>query len=528
MRSHTFMVAALFGAFLLPVGAEPLSSVDGLDLQSVQVENVTLRFEWLLEPQAGQIGQAIRRHLKLEAQQAEIAAALGGRADVIVAEVDRIVGLATDGESVGKRSRMFQALVGSGPRLTTMEGDVHLIVLTQATVKDHLRGGGKLANFEYDKATDQVRYRFAFNRFGSQAEPVVVLALPVAEVQVAAAEIESFFEALRQPDTLAVAIHELVEAAILEKLRPRDPYFRWFSDGFANAITGRLLGEHVGREAADEFAAAYDVGRYEDISGQINLLYWLGKAYEIETPLDSEHRLTAARHAFAKAYAEQFIEKHGMDVVRDILNRAALGKTNSSQNLIDAIRDVTTLDVRREFADHQPFVDRGDGITLHEQAYEKAVRENENEAALSSLLRLMELQLQDWYELRFYSDAALLLLELGHEEYADRVFLSQLHFLSQRGQERVFAGMQMAFIEHAWRTNRPRIAYQEAERLLAIDDQHVPALSVQMHRLVAEESTGQAKQTARTILELDEQAKSPYRRMAQEVLGEVESLGEGP
>jgi hypothetical protein len=144
-----------------------------------------------------------------------------------------------------------------------------------------------------------------------------------------------------------LAVHEVTELAIVTRLKPFDPYFRWFSDGFANALSAEILRRHFGADAAKAFLADYDPAPYADIQHQVNLAYWMGKSFEIAAPIESEKRLTNARYAYATFEARRLIDRHGLDIVQRVLRRAATQPTNDSRELFPAIEQVTGEDMRQ-------------------------------------------------------------------------------------------------------------------------------------------------------------------------------------
>jgi hypothetical protein len=42
-----------------------------------------------------------------------------------------------------------------------------------------------------------------------------------------------------------LVIHEITEILIYRKIEPKGPYWRWFTDGFVNAITYEIIKRHA-------------------------------------------------------------------------------------------------------------------------------------------------------------------------------------------------------------------------------------------------------------------------------------------
>ncbi len=100
---------------------------------------------------------------------------------------------------------------------------------------------------------------------------------------------------------IALALHEAVEVTLVVRLRPNHPHVRWFTDGYADALTVHLLGEHVGESAVASFLAGRDIEQFADPRQEINLLSWLAKQAELELmSVEAEQRLALARYRDAR------------------------------------------------------------------------------------------------------------------------------------------------------------------------------------------------------------------------------------
>ena len=134
-------------------------------------------------------------------------------------------------------------------------------LVKKETTKDYLRKGGKLPRMTYDEETDMVSYYFGItgqsknsqvsirDYFSSESELGVFI--PIDSEETFEKDVEEYFEVLSGSFRIGVFLHELIESAILNRWRPQDPYWRWFCDGFANAVTIEILKKHVGTGEAE-------------------------------------------------------------------------------------------------------------------------------------------------------------------------------------------------------------------------------------------------------------------------------------
>jgi len=450
-----------------------------------------------------------------QAEQKRIIQGLLDTGDEILAEINRIVGLPPDEKEQARQSKMLHSLVAKSPQILDAKKELRFYLVTQATTKDHLRKGGSLPNYTYDKVTDSAAYSPQLLDEGPAGG--IEFALPVKEPQSCEKDVQAIFSMLLDMTPgCGMLLHEVVEIAILNRLRPVDPYFRWFSDGFANAITFRLLEKHLGTEAAQQFAAGHDVALYADLEAHINLYYWMGLGYCIETPLETEKRLNFARYAYATLEADRLIERHGLDSVRNILDKADKGKANSSRNLFPAVKEVTGEDLEKRFRRYQTFEAKEEGIKKYAEQTNAAMARKDYAEALPAILRVLELRgLKDP---RFYSNPALLLYRMGHEAMGDRAILDHADFCKRRGHTEAYIIMHKLFIDYAFKCRNLSKAEPSAREVMKTEPEYVPAMLVEMFRVGKAGDTERAHAIGRRILELEEDPKNPWRQLAQKGL----------
>ena len=149
------------------------------------------------------------------------------------------------------------------------------------------------------------------------------------------------------------------------RAKPTDPYWRWFSDGFANAITAVLLEKHLGKASADEFIKDDDLGQYRDLEQEVNLRYWMMGTYfpyVTEAPVETEGKFLHARYAYSFFEAKRLIDANGIDCVRKILDRIAAKQSRTTADLLAVIKDVTGQDLGPRLALYQTFDTAEQGI----------------------------------------------------------------------------------------------------------------------------------------------------------------------
>jgi hypothetical protein len=260
---------------------------------------------------------------------------------------------------------------------------------------------------------------------------------------------------------LGVFFHELTEGAIVLRLKPTDAHFRWFSDGFANALTERLLRKYVGEDEARKFAAQYDTAPYADLEKQLNLRYWLGAAYGIHTSLESEERLENARYAYATLVAKQFIERFGVEKIAPVLAKASLSEGGKSAGLFSAIWQVTGQDMEAHLARYQEFKTDAEAKVRYNTAFFTEITPKNAGEELCHTLRYNEVT--GGSEIDCYRDAANELRLMGDEAAGAAVLAKELEQLKSRGRNDFCCTLSKFFVVFALKCKDP---LQEKEAVL--------------------------------------------------------------
>jgi len=345
---------------------------------------------------------------------------------------------------------------------------------------------------------------------------------PIASDETFEKNISVIFQALQDTlgmGNLSVTIHEFVEWGLIKRAEPTDPCWRWFIDGFANAITFELLQKHISEEYANGFAAAYDVNEYKDFERQINLQYWTSMNFSIKTPLEYENKLTYARYVYSMSEAQRLIENHGIDFARRILDEICIKKSRKGSDLVHAIKKVIGEDIQQRLSRYQTFQTRKEGIDKYTSLLNAALDKEDYEQMVINTMRLLELQDNPLSptSLQMRQKAALWLFKLGHEKAADEAMLSFMEELKRNAPQQLYDYFSAGFIVYALQCNKPQKAQSAAEHFLKNHPDHPPALTVRMQLLTDKGELAEARKIAHRICELTED-DSLYHKAAREVL----------
>ena len=485
-----------------------------LNLSSTDIAGATVYYEKSFEPKL----PIFEREYKKFLTENESAKAINAKKPQIFADINQILGITKP--DIEMQDKLWTELL----RVFSVEKTTFYIV-KQSTAKDFLRAGGQLPNFIYDKASDAATYKLEFKITGEDG-PIndFKLAFPVAYYETFEKDVGSIFRVLLDalgPGNISTAIREVVEASLLMRAKPTDPYWRWFSDGFANVITIEILKKYTGAEIA-EFAKTNDVNEYKELEKEINLQYWMGLKYCVlhRTPIDYENKLTYARYAYATLEAQRLIEKHGIDCVRGILDEVCTKKTEKKQDLLKAIKEVTGEDMQQRFGRYQTFETRKEGMAKYAGLLNDASDKKDYEQMLINLLRVLELQDNQILpaSLQLRQKAALLLFKLGYEKVADEAMHNCVELFKNSGITLASDAAMEAFIIYAFNCENAKKAEKMAEELLKSRPDHLLSLTV---RMVVHAEAGrltEAKQIAKRVQNLDKNEQSIAYKTASYIL----------
>jgi hypothetical protein len=504
----------------VPAAAQEESGWKQLNLRETVLAGTKVLYEQSLEPNL----PALERSLaKLVEGRENLAKVLSKRQEIL-AEINRILGVSEP--DIKDQNETLTAVGGTFSRTK-----LTFYFVTKPTLKDFLRRGGRLPYFDYDRQTDIVNYSpQLFVPYGAKSPETWEMCILMPEENIETFIVQGlgrFFGC----GTADIAIHEVTELTLLRRARPADPYWRWFSDGFANAITHRLVGQYVGPDAAKEFASAYDPNRCADLRQEANLSYWmLGNytVYTARTSVKAESSLQQARYTYAMFEAQRLIDRHGIDCVRKILDEVTATDSRRSSDLLEAIRKATGEDMRARLADCQTFRTRTEGGLKYAAAFRTAQQQKNLEQMFVNLLRVMEVMgdIGSLNYLRSFQQAAQFLALMGHEEEGDEAMRRAIDLYSKGPGKQGRLLATEAFVVYALECRKPRKAAAAAEELLADNPRNVWGLTIKMLLATEDRTIEQAKEYARQIESIASEQSPPYQLAARVLAIDPNAPGE--
>ena len=488
-----------------------------LNLSSIGIAGATVYYEKSFEPKLPIFEREYKQFL---AEQNKLRI-IPSKQEQIIAGINEILGRTEPNTAIQKK-----ILVEMTDFLFPAKPTFYLVKRT--TTKDFLRAGGQLPNYEYDKATDAAIYRLEFMH-NSKNETVeeIEVSFPLGSEAGFEQEVSMIFNMLAKECfgafKIGIAIHEVVEMSLIHRVKPKGVYWRWFTDGFANAIAFELLKKYAGAEMAEGFIAAYDVNKYKDLEREINLQYWMNAQcciLPLGEPIEHESRFTTARYAYATQEAQRLIKQNGIDCVRKILDEVCSKKTRTGQDILQAIKKVTGEDMQQRLNHYQSFETSQEGAAKYAGLFNAASEKKGYEQMLINVIRLLELQDNQILpaSLQLRQKAASLLFKLGYEEAADEAMHSCVELFKNSGISLASEAAMETFIIYAFNTKNAKKAEKMAEELLKTRPDHLLSLTVQMVVHAEAKRLTEAKQIAKRILKLDKNEQSIAYKTASYVL----------
>lgn len=476
-----------------------------LNLRETTLAGTRVYYEQSLEPNL----PALERGLTMLADGRDKLAEVLARREEIIAEINRILGVADP--DLRDQDNTFLMVGG-----TFAQTKLTFYFVTKTTIKEFLRSGGQLPDFEYDRASDTAGYnpKLAVPR-GTKPPATWEFCIPMPEEHLESLIVQGLGRVLGG-GMVDTAIHEVTEMTLLLRVRPTDPYWRWFSDGFANAITRTLLARYVSSDAAEEFARLYDPNGCRDLEKQANLGYWMLGNYTVYTsdaPVPAESSIQHARYTYSTLEAQRLIDRHGLDCVRRILDAVCAGDSRKGSDLLEVIRTVTGEDMKERLGHYQTFETQAEGIAKYANAYQESLQAKNLEQMFVNVLRLMEVRgdVGSLNYLQSFKNAALFLARMDHEEAGDEVMRRAIDLYSKApGRNGRLVALEMSIL-YAIECNRPRKAMDAAEELLEANPQNVPALTLKMLISLQDQDLSKATEYARQIQSLSPQQSTPYQ-----------------
>ncbi len=512
MRSRLTILLLL----LLVCSEAALGQADGqwrkdLDLAELKLGKVTLLYEKSMAAQAKEFKGFWPKLLEAQSKRISQARALKGKADDIARDLAGIVTI-----SERQAEQIKAALVSSerlfGTAAFGMEGQT-VCLLTKSTGKNYLAKGGTIPNLGYNAATDKLECR-VFVPY-TTAKPAMAPGKDATVIPLALLDPNSLRYRESLDGLLAVQesfgglifsmLHEVAELAIIMRLRPSDPWFRWFTDGFANVLAEHLAKKHMDKATAKEFAGMIqDWRQYTDLEKDINLRYWMGSGYFLETPLKSEKRLEQARYAYATLEARRLVDKHGLGCLDKILDKACKADRNPSRGLSAAIKAVTGENMEARLDRYQKFDNPKEAIKTCVNQFVINVNARDYAKALPPVLRTIEIK-QNRDSL-CYAMVIHLLYAMKEDAAADKALNKMLTKIIGPNDPKGRLHFKKAFV-YAATCEWPLLAkaHDIAEEVLKQDPQNTSALRIRADRLRSEGRIKEANSVMTRIAKLEAQ-----------------------
>jgi hypothetical protein len=402
-----------------------------------------------------------------------------------------------------------------------------LYLVKKSTLKDFLKAGGQLPNFEFDKDADQVKYDPKINVTSDSKKPGNL------EITFVIESIETFENDIKKNSEIfqflsggifsGGIIHEFTELSLLVRVKSRDPYLRWFSDGVANSVAYELIKKYLGAEEANDFINEYDVNKYEDIKKEINLQYWMYSNFCILSeikPTKIDERFSIARYAYATYEIQNLIGKYGIECISKILDEISTQASQTGTDILIAIRNVTGEDMYLRMAAYQDFGRRQEGIEKYAKIHNKAKSRKDYEQMVISLLRAHELRSPSNIQMYIqdYIFVSIYLFKMGLEKEAESAMSNCMEFCSMLSLENKRELALDAYIIYAFECDQALKASKQAEELLKLSPDNPDALAVKVFICLENNKPDEAIELAKKIIKNTEDKKSIGYTVATSIL----------
>jgi len=519
-KSHFWIVFILLCCLPVFVRAQTdPNSWEKLNLNSTTIAGTKVYYEKSFEPNLPYFEKMYKQLLF----EKNIINTVRSQKDSILADINKILGI--EDVNNASQNKAFSKALDTFASLEIQP----LYLVKKRTIKDFLRTGEQLPNFTYDQTKDYVEYKPNIE-FTSEDQNPRNLEFPflIESIETFEKDIREnlkIFQLMLGDISSGAAIHEFVELSLFLRASPTDPYWRWFSEGFANAITINILEKYIGPEGADNFLKSYNVNDYKDIEREINLRYWMIANYCIlyrDMPTEKGQKFNLARYAYATFEARRLIDEHGIECVHKILDEVSVKKSRTGRDLLETIKNVTGEDMNVRLNAYQGFSNAKEGRKKYITAFKTVSVKQDYEQMLFNLLRgnelLFSLPEDNTEFLKEHRYAANCLFKMGYEKEADTIMTNVIDVFSKlnlnNGRE---AGLE-AFAIYAIESGKPVKAQKYAEELLKTKPDNLTALTIQMLVYVEEKQFSQAKELAKKIFSLSKNEKSIPNQIAVHVL----------
>ncbi len=517
-------------------GADDSLFYEKMGLKKTTIESATIYYEGCFEEKLGIFIEEYKNYKKTTAErrarkQMPLRKLIPLK-NVITDDINNIVG--GDDELKTFLKKQFDDLIKTSSLIPDVfSGNKNVFyLLLQSTSKDYLRAGGTLPNHSYDKKTDTAEYKLEFRSESNNPLEQSEYFFSFSSAKTFEVEMQRIFsmfleELSENPVHFEyLVIHEIAEIAIVRQMRIRDPHRRWFTDGFANAITHSILLSHSSQEAANSFMVDYSTEPYKELENKLNLKYWMSAqfAFMNKFPLEKENRFDYARYCFATQEAKQLVDVYGIEIIKKIIAQYKKLEDKNTDSLYSVIQKVTGEDLRKRFEKYQNFQTRKEGYVHYKRQYEQAMQEKNVKVMIFSMLRMLELCEQPFSRnsLNLRKNIATLFYLTGQKELANQFITEFADFMMQsRDPQNRFVGRHLVVL-YALGIHNPEVAYNYARQTFEENPEEIHAMAIVMHQLSKENNMQKAQELAQKICKMEPDDKHPCHQMAKQVLSKTE------
>lgn len=512
----TISAIVCFSSVFLNAQTDP-NNWEKLNLSSTTIAGTKVYYEKSFEPNLPFFEKKYREIL---ARQKETKI-LDSKKDQILADINNILGIKEP--PIENQEKLWSGYLNLMPSLENMT----FYLVKQSTTKDFLRAGGKLPNFTYNKENDTAEYNPMFENSSQNPQTnLSEFAFPIDFVENFENIVNAIFK-IFQKDLGQIMegtlIHEITEITLLSYLRQTDQYWRWFTDGFSEAITYELLKKHFNISRAEEYLSNRNPDQFSEYEKEINLRYWMSGQFCLLTaglPTRQGADFTLARYAYATFEARRLIDKYGIECVRKILDAITKKESRAGSDLLETIKNVTGEDMNARLAEYQTFEKREEGIEKYAKAFNEASDKKDLEQMAFNLFRMHDFRLlSDFIPLMDdFRYASTLLFKLGYQKEADSVINNCLTFFSNPGYKNGKLASYEVLIYYALETGKPLAAREAADELLKAAPDNIGALTIKMYEHLEKKQLDQAKEIAQKIIDGSQSKDTRNYKVASQVL----------
>jgi hypothetical protein len=400
-----------------------------------------------------------------------------------------------------------------------------LYLVRQTTIKKLLRSGTSIPGFSYDPNEDVAICHNQFENTKKHSQSSIPLTIPISDEHTKSEVTEMFGLMSQLTSSPGVIVHEVTEITLLKTINATDAYCRWFSDGFANAITYCVLEKHQGPSAAQDFARLHDPNSCSYPKNQIHLQYWLNLKLALLgnfPPIAELSSLDQARYSYATYEASRLMERHGTKIIAQIVSQLSKRESRGGEDILAVIGEITGEDMKARMRHYQDFSTPQEVVTRYRVELQQAIRDKEWKEALIKLNFLYELDEPHKMDrnLPAHFKAANLLFELGHELVGDKVMYKCINLMTRSVGELGRGAAEEQFMSYALECRNPDKALAMADRHLKDYPQkpNTMARTIKMYAAFRRRNFDEAKTWAKSVIKNSPNPNSRAVKLATKVI----------